>query len=136
MGPVSNAILDSLRQDGPAKDEWKIVCFQKEGFSITVGRNSFSNEKMISEHPHRSCIWLHAMASRGSHVILCQEGKGNPPDGVLQYAAALALKFSHSEARTVSVSLLRDVFKPDNAGIGIWKTKRPILVEVAEVMPS
>ena len=124
------AILDSLREEGPSKDIWKVVCFQKEGFSITVGRNSFSNEKMVSEHPHRDCLWLHAMASRGSHVVLCLNGKSNPGDHVLQYAAALALKFSHSEARTVSVSLLRDVFKPDNAGPGIWKTKRPILVEV------
>ena len=129
---VSNATIDALRQEGPAKDEWKIVCFQKGGFSITVGRNSFSNERLVSEHPHRDCLWMHAMASRGSHVVLCLHGLAAPSDDVLQYAAALALKFSHSEARTVSVSLLRDVFKPDNAGIGIWKTRRPILVEVSE----
>ena len=87
---------------------------------------------MISEHPHRDCLWFHAMAARGSHIILCQHEKGKPSDDVIQYAAALALKFSHSEARTVSVSLLRDVFKPDDAGPGIWKTRRPILVEVSE----
>ena len=127
---MSNAIVDSLQKDGPSKDEWKIVCFQKDGFSITVGRNSFSNERIVSEHPHRECLWLHAMASRGSHVVLCLHGVNNPSDDVLQYAAALALKFSRSEARTVSVSLLRDVFKPDNAGPGIWKTRRPILLEV------
>jgi len=130
--PVTNAILDSLKQEGPQKDEWKVVCFQKDGFSITVGRNSFSNERIVSEHPHRDCFWLHAMAARGSHVVLCQEGRSAPSDDVIQYAASLALKFSHSEARTVSISLLRDVFKPENAGIGIWKTRRPILVEVSE----
>lgn len=129
---MSNAILDSLRNEGPSKDEWKVICFQRSGFAITVGRNSFSNEKIIKEHPHRDCLWLHAMAARGSHVILCQHEKGNPSDEVLQFAAALALKFSHSEARTVSVSMLRDVFKPDNAGPGIWKTSRPILLEVSE----
>ena len=129
---MSNTILDSLRQEVPAKDERKIVCFQRSGFPITVGRNSFSNELLVAEHPHRDCLWLHAMASRGSHVILCCFAKGNPTDDVLQYAASLALKFSHSEARTVSVSILRDVFKPENAGVGIWKTRRPILVEVAE----
>ena len=132
MSRVSNATIDALRQDGPAKDEWKIVAFQKAGFAIIVGRNSFSNEKLVGEHPHRDCLWLHAMASRGSHVVLCTHEHPSPSDDVLQYAAALALKFSHSEARTVSVSLLRDVFKPDNAGPGIWKTRRPILVEVSE----
>ena len=132
MSQVSNAILASLRQEGPAKDEWKIICFQKKGFSITVGRNSFSNEMMVSEHPHRDCLWLHAMASRGSHVVLCCHDKDVPSDEVMNYAARLALKFSHSEGTTVSVSVLRDVFKPDNAGPGIWKTRRPILREVPE----
>ena len=129
---MSNAILDSLRQDGPTKDEWKIVCFQKEGFAIIVGRNSFTNEKLVSEHEHRDCLWLHAMAARGSHAVLCQHDKPKPSDEVIQYAASLALKFSHSEGTTVQVSLLRDVFKPVNAGVGIWKTRRPILVEVSE----
>lgn len=127
---MSEAILASLRTEGPSKDILKVVCFQKEGFSITVGRNSFSNEKMVLEHPHRDCLWMHATAAAGSHLILCLNGKSNPGDHVLQYAASLAIKFSHSESSTVSVSLLRDVFKPDNAGPGVWKTKRPILVEV------
>jgi predicted ribosome quality control (RQC) complex YloA/Tae2 family protein len=128
---LSSAIIESLKSEGPSKDEWKIVCFQKGGFSITVGRNSFSNERLVSEHPHRDCLWMHAMAARGSHLVLCLSGVPHPSDDIVQYAASLALRFSHSEARTVSVSLLRDVFKPDNAGPGIWKTRRPILVEVA-----
>lgn len=129
---MSSQVIDSLKAEGPAKDEWKVVCFQKNGYVITVGRNSFSNERLVHDHPHRGCLWLHAMAARGSHVVLCHESRENPSDEVVQYAARLALKFSHSEARTVSVSLLRDVFKPDNAGIGIWKTRRPIPVEVTE----
>jgi predicted ribosome quality control (RQC) complex YloA/Tae2 family protein len=117
-------------QEGPTKDVWKVICFQKGGYSLIVGRNSFSNEKLVGEHPHRECLWLHAMAARGSHVILCLHEKTNPGDDVIQFAARLALKYSHSESTTVSVSLLRDVFKPDNAGPGIWKTRRPGLVEV------
>ena len=128
---MSSAILDSLKDEGPSKDESKVVSFQKNGFSIQVGRNSFSNERIVADHPHRDCLWMHAMASRGSHVILCLNGHESPADDVLQYAASLALKFSHSEAHTVSVSLLRDVFKPENAGPGVWKTRRPVLIEVA-----
>ena len=131
MSPVSNAIAQSLQQEGPTKDEWKVVNFQKEGFTIILGRNSFTNERIVAEHPHRECLWMHAMAAVGSHLILCVHDRQTPSDDVIQYACALALKFSKSEARTVSVSVLRDVFKPDNAGVGIWKTKRPILVEVA-----
>lgn len=129
---MPNTLLDSLQQEGPLKDEWKVISFQKNGFTITVGRNSFSNERIVSEHPHRDCYWFHALAAPGSHVILCHQGRLKPTDDVLRYAASLALKFSHSEARSVSASVLRDVFKPDDAGLGIWKTRRPILIEVAE----
>jgi predicted ribosome quality control (RQC) complex YloA/Tae2 family protein len=99
---------------------------------IILGKNSFSNERLISEHPHRECLWLHAMAARGSHVILCLHDRPEPAEEILQYAAKLALEHSHSQARTVSVSLLRDVFKPDGSGIGIWKTSRSMSVEVSE----
>lgn len=128
---MPNPVLDALRQEGPAKDVWKSLSFQKQGFMITVGRNSFTNERIVAEHPHRDCFWFHALAAPGSHVILCVDGHPNPSEDVLAYAAALALKFSHSEARSVSASVLRDVFKPDDAGPGIWKTRRPIPMEVA-----
>lgn len=99
---------------------------------IILGKNSFSNEKIINDHEHRECLWLHAMAARGSHVILCLYNRPEPPEEVLQYAARKALEHSHSQARTVSVSLLRDVFKPEGSGIGIFKTSKSISIEVDE----
>ncbi len=99
---------------------------------VILGKNSYSNERVVADHPHKECLWLHAMAARGSHVILCIHEKPEPPEEVIQFAANLAIHHSHSQARTVSISLLRDVFKPDNANVGIWKTSKSMSVEVAE----
>lgn len=117
-------VLESLRDTTPHKDDRNIVTFQIEGYSVLIGRNAYSNERLISEHPHKECLWLHAMAARGSHVVLCVHGREDPPEAVLQYAAKLALENSHSQARTVSISLLRDLFKPDEGKIGVWKSSR------------
>jgi len=124
--------LTELRDDTPTKDDRRILNFQHQGYIIILGKNSFSNERIIGEHPHRECLWLHAMAARGSHVILCIHDRPEPTEEVIGYAAKLALEHSHSQARTVSVSLLRDVFKPEGSGVGIWKTSRSTSVEVEE----
>lgn len=129
---MGNAILEGLRNDQPSKDDRRILNFQFKGYLVILGKNSFSNERIIADHAHRECLWLHAMAARGSHVILCLHERPEPGEDVIQYAAALALEHSHSQARTVSVSLLRDVFKPDDSGVGIWKTSKSMSVEVAE----
>ena len=129
---MSNTILAGLRDDAPTKDDRRILNFQHEGYLIILGKNSFSNDKMIQAHTHKECLWFHAVAARGSHVILCLHDRPEPDETIIQYAAKLALKHSHSQAATVSVSLLRDVFKPDGAGIGVWKSSRMTSVEVDE----
>lgn len=127
---MPSTLLADLRDPRPYKDDRRVLHFQYNGYMVLVGKNSFSNERLVSEHPHRDCLWMHAMASRGSHVIVCVHGLPEPDEHVIQYAARLALHHSHSEARTVSVSLLRDVFKPEDGGPGVFKTTRPTAVEV------
>ncbi len=129
---MSNALLAGLHDERPSKDERRLLNFQKNGYQVTLGKNCYSNERLIADHPHRDCLWLHAMAARGSHVVLCIENLPEPPEDIIQYAAKLALEHSHSQARTVSISLLKDVFKPEGSGVGIWKTSRFMSVEVAE----
>ena len=126
-------ILAELQESCPAKDDRRIMNFQHQGYLVSLGKNSFSNERLVAEHEHKECLWFHAMAARGSHAILCIHDRPAPATEVILYAAALALKHSHSEARTVHISLLRDVFKPEGAGIGIWKSSRATSIEVAEV---
>lgn len=129
-----SSVLASLKNNDPVKDDRRILTFQRDGYLILLGKNSFSNDRMISDHKakHFECLWMHATASRGSHVILCTNDKIEPPESVISYAAALALSHSHSEARTVSISLLKDVFKPEDAGLGVWKTARSYSMEVPE----
>lgn len=127
-----SGVLAALHDDRPAKDDRRILNFQTQGYHLTLGKNSFSNERIVSDHPHRGCLWFHAMAARGAHVILCIEGLPEPSESVLQFAARLALENSTSQARTVSVSLLRDVFKPEGGRIGVWKTSRSESIEVLE----
>lgn len=127
-----NAVLADLKGPIPDQDDRRVLTFRFNNYAIIIGKNSYSNERIVKEHPHRDCLWLHAMAARGSHVILCVHEMPEPEPTIIQYAAGLALKNSHSQARTVSISLLKDVFKPHDSGIGIWKTKRSISVEVDE----
>ena len=129
---MSNAILEGLRNNTPTKDDRRILNFQHKGYMVMLGKNSFSNERLISDHPHRECLWLHAMAARGSHVILCLHERPEPSPDIIQFAARLALEHSHSQARTVSISLLKDLFKPEGSGVGIFKPSRSMSVEVEE----
>lgn len=123
--------LAALRNDTPRKDDRLVLSFQFKGYLIQIGQNCFSNEKLIQEHPHKECLWMHAMAARGSHLVLCISGRPDPDETVIQYTASLALKHSHSEARSVSVALLKDLVKPDGFAVGVFKPVKSETVEVA-----
>lgn len=125
-------ILAELSRDRPTKDDRRILNYQHKGYAIVLGKNSFSNERIVLEHPHRECIWMHAMAARGSSVILCIHDRPEPDEEVMNHAGSLALKHSHSETRTVLVSILKDVFKPEGSGVGIWKANPSASMEVTK----
>jgi len=124
-------LMTELKSPAPRKNDRQILSFQKQGYVIQLGQNSYSNEKLVLEHPHKDCLWMHAMAAKGSHLVLCRHQKQDPSSDVLQFAAQLALKYSHSQARSVSVALLKDVSKEDHLAIGIFKVHDPMTLEVA-----
>lgn len=127
----THSILDKVDRDASdTKDSNNVISFHSEGFVIYVGRNAESNEKLVAEHVHRTCIWMHALAARGSHVVICLAGQAQAPDTVVQYAGQLALKNSHSEGRTVKISRLEKVFKPEGGGPGVWKTSQSTTLEI------
>lgn len=129
---MTHSILDKLDRDASdTKDSNNVVVYRHEGFVIYVGRNAESNERMVAEHVHRSCIWMHALAARGSHVILCLEGQDKAPDTVVQFAGRLAIDNSHSEGRTIKISRLEKVFKPEGGGQGVWKTSQTTTLEIS-----
>lgn len=128
---MPESVLSTLRSQVPTKDDQQILSFQFKGYLIMVGQNCYSNERLVAHHPHRDCIWMHAMAARGSHVVLClSSNSSDPAEEILQYAAKIALKHSHSEARTVSVALLKDVQKKDGFGVGVFKPIKSMTLEV------
>lgn len=127
---MGSGVLASLKDDSPRKNDQDIATFQYRGYIVLVGMNAYSNEHLVADHPHKDCLWMHAMAARGSHVVLCSHSHEEPGEDVIQYAAKLALKNSHSEARTVSVAYLRDVYKPDGYGIGVFKPGKSAPLDV------
>lgn len=127
---MPNGILAKLHNAVPQKDDHNVLTFQFKTYVIQVGRNALSNERLIKDHGHPECIWLHALAARGSHVILCIHERLEPADEIIQFAAKLALDHSHSDARTVKIALIKDVFKPEGGGVGVWKTSQNTSVEV------
>lgn len=96
------------------------------GYSIYIGGNAASNDKLVAQHEHRNCIWMHATCAKGAHIILCWEGKEMPPLEVMRRAAGLALKHSKAMSNEVSFAPLLDVFRPDKSKIGhfvTWRTQ-------------
>jgi predicted ribosome quality control (RQC) complex YloA/Tae2 family protein len=58
------------------------------GFSIWIGKNARSNDKMLSL-AHKDDIWLHAKSVAGSHVIIRAQQK-IPDKAVIEIAASFA----------------------------------------------
>ncbi len=60
-----------------------------------VGRNDRENDEITFRVAAPDDLWLHAQQMPGSHVVLKSHGSpGNPPDAILEKAAAIAAHFS------------------------------------------
>lgn len=118
------------RAASPAKDDDKIITLQKDGFIISIGANALSNEKVVSSHEHKDCLWFHAWGARGGHVILCNGEMREFTDEVILFAAQLALKHSRSNLSAVSYAKVGDLYKPDGAQTGVFKTRRSETIEL------
>lgn len=128
-------LLDRLKEaEEPGKDNKRIIRFHQQGYTIEIGLNALSNDSMVQTHvatpDHSECLWMHADGARGSHVILCVSGKPAPADEIIKFAAGKALKFSKSECSSVRYAHVSDLFKPDKAGPGVWKTRRYLQIDL------
>lgn len=90
---------------------------EHQGWEILVGKGAADNDRLTLEIAAPDDLWLHVAEWSGSHVVIrVPEGAGEPPHGVIQFAARLAAW--HSKARgakgKVEVHLCRagDVRKP------------------------
>lgn len=114
--------------------EKRILAFDILGYSIFVGCNAQSNELLVSDHKqnHPACLWMHVVGRRGPHVVLCLAKAPTVPvaNVVMRYAASRALKFSGLKNGQVLYAPLEDVFKPERAREGIYRTWRTDCVEL------
>lgn len=126
------SLLEKLKDEQARKWDRSrdISLFTKCDYSIFVGRNSESNDALISQHTHPLCIWFHIEEGGGSHVVLCVDGKPEPPDEVVHFAATLAKRFSKSESMKIRYANLEDVFKPQGAAFGVWKSKITAILDL------
>jgi predicted ribosome quality control (RQC) complex YloA/Tae2 family protein len=66
--------------------------YERDGYTILVGRNNLQNDRLLKEASGED-IWLHAQKYHSSHVIIKTGGK-NPSDEVIAYAGEICAYYS------------------------------------------
>ncbi len=93
--------------------------FEKDGFTVLVGRNNIQNDRLLREADGED-LWLHAQKYHSSHVIVVADGR-EIPDEVLTFAAQLCAYYSEGkEADKLSVDYCKRRFvkKPKGGKLG------------------
>ncbi len=70
--------------------------FEKEGYTILVGRNNLQNDRLLRQADGED-LWLHVQKYHSSHVIVRARG-GHVCDEVLSYAAELCAYYSSARS--------------------------------------
>lgn len=71
--------------------------FEKKDYMILVGKNAKANDDLTFRIAAKEDTWLHARSVSGSHVIIRRSGNKVIPREILEYAAALAARYSKSK---------------------------------------
>jgi predicted ribosome quality control (RQC) complex YloA/Tae2 family protein len=106
------------------------------GFSIWIGKNARSNDKMLS-FAHKDDIWLHAKSVSGSHVIIRAQQK-MPDKSVIEIAASFAAhqsKAKGSEWVPVIFTPKKYVRKAKNSAPGAVIVQKEHVVMVQPIEP-
>jgi predicted ribosome quality control (RQC) complex YloA/Tae2 family protein len=74
--------------------------YDLDGHQILVGKSARDNDHLTFRVARPADLWLHASGYAGSHVLVRQPSKGDPPRAVIEAAAQLAA--FHSKARAAS----------------------------------
>jgi hypothetical protein len=114
--------------------------FEHAGHEIWVGKNAGNNDELLrAAKPNDH--WLHAYGSGGSHVIIKNPQKKTPSSAAVQFAAALAAKYSKqrgSESVPVQFTQRKFVRKRKGSAPGLVAVDRfeTIFVDWREVLES
>jgi predicted ribosome quality control (RQC) complex YloA/Tae2 family protein len=114
--------------------------FVVEGFEILVGRGEDENDALTFRIAAPHDLWMHVGGGTpGSHVVVRNPAKGEPPRSVVEAAAAIAAWYSKARgAPKVGVDYCRasDVSKPRGAPAGLVEIARFKTVRVRPALPG
>ncbi len=119
---------------GKRQEETPFRHFEKDGFTVLVGRNNVQNDRLLRAAAPRD-LWLHAQKYHSAHVIIVTDGK-KVPDGVLLFAASLCARYSDGKNGAkipVDYCERRFVKKPNKAKAGfvVYTDYKTVLVDPA-----
>lgn len=112
--------------------------FEKEGFTVLVGKNAKQNDELTFKYSNKNDTWLHARDVPGSHVIIRQKAGREIPPMVLEYAASLAAGYSKRKNDTLAPvihCLRKQVRKPKGAVPGLVVVDRESVIMVEPFNP-
>jgi len=95
--------------------------FEKDGFTIYVGRNNLQNDFITVKLSRKNDIWLHTKNVHSSHVLISCKGQV-PNDSVIEYAASLCAYYSKAKDDLkveVDYCPVQNVKKPSGARFGM-----------------
>ncbi|MCX2742417.1 NFACT RNA binding domain-containing protein [Mangrovivirga sp. M17] len=96
---VKNLGLDSKGRQTEIIKPYKP--YEKDGFQIWVGKNASANDELTLKYGYKEDLWLHAKDVPGSHVLIKHQSGREIPRAVIEYAAALAAKYSKRKNETL-----------------------------------
>lgn len=107
--------------------------FEKDGFTIYVGKNNTQNDYVTVKLSRKNDIWLHTKNVHSSHVLISCKGK-TPPDSVIEYAAGLCAYYSKAREDTkveVDYCPVQNVKKPVGArpGMAVYDVYNTVVVQ-------
>lgn len=101
--------------------------YEFQGYEIRVGRSARDNDLLTFRHAGGDDLWLHAQGYAGSHVVIANPSRGEPPEAVKIHAARLAATNSaarHASYVPVMVTRVKYVRKPRKSAPGSVETSR------------
>ncbi len=69
------------------------------GHKVFVGKNAMGNDFLLRRKSEKSALWFHAKDYSGSHVIMTKNGTEPFADADIEFASALAIRFSKACGR-------------------------------------
>ena len=137
--PDLRSLRELVTSDMPAKKEKQVVPlpyhqFEFKGYTILVGKNAQSNDKLTQKHSYKEDLWLHAKDVAGSHVLVKHQAGKKFPKDVIEKAAQLAAYYSKRKKETLCPVIVTPrkfvrKRKGDPAGMVVVEKSDTILVE-------